>query len=285
MLFLVLLILLIAVGGGRGLRTALTLVINFTLFIALASMVLSGNDPVLSAVAVSVLVCIVTLLLNTGLNAKSLTSFMSVTVTVVLMWFMIELFGRGARIEGFSFQKLPDIAGYSWIININMGDLAVACILVGLIGAIVDTSIAIVSAQFEVAVNNPDIGFAELIKSGIRVGRDLLGTTCNTLFFAYLGGYMTLLIWFCFYKYGFAQIINSAVFAEEFIRIVAGALGCVIIMPVTSLFGALVMRTRFGRITVGFDKLKLKINKWLDSNPYRDELQPDNELKEEDKEL
>ena len=284
-LSLVLLVLLLVVGGNRGLRTAFTLVINFTLFIALASMILAGINPVLSAVIISVAVCVVTLLLNTGLNAKSLTAFISVVVTVVLMWFVVGLFGRGARIEGFSFQKLSDIAGYSWIINIDMGDLAVACILVGLIGAIVDTSIAVVSAQFEVSENNPDISFVDLMRSGIRVGRDLLGTTCNTLFFAYLGGYMTLLIWFCFYKYSFAQIINSGAFAEEFIRIVAGALGCVIIMPITALFGALVMRTRFGRITIKFDELKTKINMWLDSNPYSDELQPDNDLKDEDERL
>lgn len=285
MLSLVLFVLLIFVGGKRGLRTAATLIINFALFVVLASMILYGMNPVFSAILVSIAVCIVTLLLNTGLNAKSFIAFASVIVTVILMWFIVELFGRGARIEGFSFQRLSDIAGYSWIININMGDLAVACILIGLIGAIVDTSIAVVSAQFEVLANNPEISFTELARSGIRIGRDILGTTCNTLFFAYLGGYLTLLIWFCFYKYGFSQIMNSAAFVQEFIRIVAGALGCVIIMPITSIFSAIVLRTRICKITDGFDKFKIKINEWLNSNPYKDELEPDNDYKKENDKL
>ena len=278
----ILFVLLIAVGGKRGFRTALSLVLNFSLFGILSSMVLCGINPVFAALLISVVICVITLLFNTGLNAKSFVAFGSVVITLLLMWYVLYLFGRGARIEGFSFQKLSDIAGYSWIINIDMGDLAVACILVSLIGAIVDTSVAVVSAQSEVLANNPDISFTQLIVSGVRVGRDLLGTTCNTLFFAYLGGYMTLLIWFCLYRYNLSQILNSAVFAEEFIRVIAGALGCVIIMPITALFGAIVMRTRAVRIVTVFDDFKKKLNAWLDSNPYREELEPDNDFEKED---
>ncbi len=269
--------LLLVIGGMRGMRTILTLSVNFALFAALAWAVLEGIDPISAAVIACVIICVLTLFFNTGLNAKSLAAFASVVTVVLLMWALVHLIGRGARVEGFSFQKLSDIAGYSWIINIDMGDLAVACILIGLIGAIIDTSIAVVSAQFEVAYNDPKISFSELFSSGCRVGKDLIGTTCNTLFFAYLGGYMALLIWFSIYKYSFIEIINSAVFVEEFVRITASALGCVLIMPVTALFGAMLLRTRMSRVLTVLDRIKAKINAWLDSNPYSEEIKPDNE--------
>ena len=280
-LALVLGLLLILVGGMRGLRTIFTLAVNAVIFVILAWAILGGVSPILASVIACVVICLLTLFFNTGLNAKSLTAFASVTAVVLFMWFIMDMTGRGARIEGFSFQKLSDIAGYSWIINIDMGDLAVACMLIGLIGAIIDTSVAVASAQFEVAENNPDISFGQLYVSGCRVGRDLLGTTCNTLFFAFLGGYLTLLIWFCLYKYSFAEIINSAVFVEEFIRIMASALGCVLIMPITSLFGAVLLRTKMSRILGFFERAKERINIWLNSNPYsEDEMKPDNDYNE-----
>ncbi len=276
--------LLVCVGGMRGMRTIFTLVVNFMLFVGLGWAVLRGMPPIAAAVIICTLVCLLTLFFNTGLNVKSLASLAAVVTVVLVMWALVELIGRKARIEGFSFQKLSDIAGYSWIINIDMGDLAVACILIGLIGAIIDTSVAVVSAQFEVAYNDPKITFAELFRSGCRVGRDLIGTTCNTLFFAFLGGYLALMIWFCLYKYSFTEIINSAVFVDEFLRIVSSAFGCVLIMPITALYGAILLRTPLSRVGRGFDKLKNKINSWLDSNPYSDdELKPDNFNNESEK--
>lgn len=274
--------LLIIIGGIRGIRTILTLAVNGGIFAALAVAVLDGKDPIAVSVIACIIICILTLFFNTGLNEKSLAAFVSVVFVVFLMWFLVGFIGRGIRIEGFSFQQLPDIAGYSWIININMGDLAVACILIGLIGAVIDTAVAVASAQFEVAFNNPEISFLELYRSGCRVGRDLLGTTCNTLFFACLGEYTALLIWFCIYKYNFSEIINSSVFVGEFVRIMSSAIGCIIIMPITSFFGAILLRTRMSRILSVFERVKMRINKILDSNPYREEndIDHDNDLNE-----
>ena len=268
--------LLMVIGGTRGLRTIATLVINFVLFIILARLILNGVNPVFAAVTACILICLVTLCINVGLNAKSIAAFASVIFVVLMLWLIVECIGRGSRIEGFPFQRLSDIAGYSLIINIDMGDLVVACILMGLIGAVTDTAIAVVSAQFEVAYNNPDLSFGDIWTSGCRVGRDLIGTTCNTLFFAYLGGYLALLIWFRLYRYSFAEIINSAVFAEEFLRVAASALGCVLVMPVSALFGALILRTRLSCILDVLERTKSAINRWLDSNPYRDENNNEN---------
>ncbi len=58
------------------------------------------------------------------------------------------------------------------------------------IGAIVDTAISITSPMREIHQQNPDITRKDLFMSGIRIGRDILGTSSNTLFFAFFGGYM-----------------------------------------------------------------------------------------------
>ena len=270
-LAVILAVLLFAVGGKRGLKTIATLAVNMIIFFGMASSILGGWNPVFAAVIACVLICVTSLFFNCGINAKSLSSFASVVCVEILLWIVIEVFGRGARIEGFSFQKLSEIAGYSWIIKVDMGDLTVACILVGLIGAIVDTSIAVSSAQFEVAYNNPQISFSGLYRSGIKVGRDVLGTTCNTLYFAYLGGYMALMIWYALYEYSFSGIINSAAFVETFIRTMASAFGCVLIMPITSLFTAALLKTRVKAIVSRVEEKKAAFSDYINRSPDGEE--------------
>ena len=262
--------LLIAVCGKRGAKTIATLIVNMLIFFGMAKAILAGMQPVAAAVIACLIRCVTSLFFNCGVNAKSLASFASVVCVVLLLWAVIEIFGRGARIEGFSFQKLSEIAGYSWIIRVDMGDLTVAIILVGLIGAIVDTSIAVSSAQFEVAYNNPRISFAELYRSGVKVGRDVLGTTCNTLYFAFLGGYMALMIWYALYEYSVSGIINSAAFAETFIRSKTSAFGCVLIMPVTAFFTAALLKTRAKGIVKRIDEKKKRFSDYINREPNAD---------------
>ena len=259
--------LLIAVCGKRGAKTIATLTVNLLIFFGMAAAILNGMNSILAALIACLLICVTSLFFNCGVNAKSISCFASVFCVVVLLGAVISVFGRGARIEGFSFQKLSQIAGYSWIIDVDMGDLTVAVILVGLIGAVVDTSIAVASAQFEVAYNNPDIGFAELYRSGIKVGRDVLGTTCNTLYFAYLGGYMALIIWFILYKFSLGTVINSAAFVETVIRSMTSAFGCVLIMPVTSLFTAALLKTKAKAIVSIAEKKKADLGEYLNREP------------------
>lgn len=263
--------LLIATGGKRGLKTAATLVVNMLVFFGMTRAMLAGLNPIFAAIIACILICVVSLFFNSGINAKSIASFASVVAVVLLIWVIVSVVGRGARIEGFAFKNRPEIMDYSGIININMSDLTVACIMVGLIGAIVDTSIAVSSAQFEVAYNNPHIGFAELYRSGIKVGRDVLGTTCNTLYFAFLGGNMALLILYALRDYGIKEIANSAPFAENFIRSMSSAFGCVLIMPITALFTAALLKTKMSRVVDSAEERKRRFRESLDREPYPNE--------------
>ncbi|MBQ9269058.1 MAG: YibE/F family protein [Oscillospiraceae bacterium] len=240
----ILAVLLLLVGGRRGLRTILTLTLNLGVFFAMTGLILKGMGPVPAAVLACIVICIVSLFFNCGFNAKSVASFLSVVFVVLALWALVQGIGRGAHIEGFSSQQREQIEAYTWIINIDMGDLAVACILIGFSGAIIDTAIAVSSAQYEVAHNNPRMQIAGLYRSGIRVGRDVLGTTCNTLFFAFLGGHATLIIWYAYVGWSIPEIVNSEIFMETFLRSASSALGCVLIMPVTSLITAVLLRSR-----------------------------------------
>lgn len=74
----------------------------------------------------------------------------------------------------------------------------------------------------------------ELYSSVINIGKDTLGTTMCTLLFAFLGEFMTLLIWFKKGNYSLGDILNAKTFASEFIKILFSAIGCILVIPITA---------------------------------------------------
>jgi uncharacterized membrane protein len=120
--------------------------------------------------------------------------------------------------------------------------LANSIVLIGLIGTINDTSIAISSALYELHENNPKLKPKELYLSGINIGRDIIGTTANTLFFAFLGSSMPLFIYFLDFKYSFSAILNSKVFAVEFTRIILSGISSFLIIPTSSIITTIILK-------------------------------------------
>lgn len=82
--------------------------------------------------------------------------------------------------------------------------------------------------------NNRTLNEKELFKSGINIGKDILCTMANTLFFVFIGEFITLIILFYGGNYSFGEIINSKVFSAELIKIIFIAIGSILVIPVTS---------------------------------------------------
>lgn len=50
-----------------------------------------------------------------------------------------------------------------------------------------DVGMSIASSLYEVKALNPQITKSQLFKSGINIGKDMIGTMCNTLILAFTG--------------------------------------------------------------------------------------------------
>src|SRR5690625_6131036 len=87
------------------------------------------------------------------------------------------------------------------------------------IGAITNIAIITTSPKQENFQHNKNISRKELFTSGLTIGRDILGSNANTLFFAFFGGYMALLLWFKDLAYSIGEIANSKVFGAEMLII------------------------------------------------------------------
>ena len=123
-------------------------------------------------------------------------------------------------------------AGYQ---DLNLTRIFMASIFIGASGAIMDLSVDITSAVYEVVEKRPDIGWKEAVKSGMNVGRAAMGTMTTTLLLAYSGGYIALLMVFMAQGTPLINILNYKHVAAEMIHTVIGSFGLVTVAPFTAL--------------------------------------------------
>lgn len=89
---------------------------------------------------------------------------------------------------------------------------------------------------------NPMLGRAELFRSGIQVGRDMMGTMINTLILAYVGGSITTLMINYAYQLPYLQLINSYNIGIEIMQGVSGSIGVVMTVPITAGIAVLLVK-------------------------------------------
>ena len=233
-LAVILFLLMLYIDKKRGLKLFVSLGMNFVILMVIFYLVALGlNAIVCSLIGCFVISCVILLFVN-GDNIKTMSSIKAIAIVLLILSVLIFGMAYVSRIAGFGYESYEEINMFSYDVKIDFTDIAIAMILISLIGATVDSSIAISSALYEVYENNKELSQKELFMSGMNIGKDILCTTTNTLMFAFLGDFMTLLIWFYKCHYSFLEIINAKTFVAEMIRILFSAIGCVIVIPVTA---------------------------------------------------
>lgn len=243
-LLIILFLLMIFIDRKRGVKLFFSLLLNFVILMMVFLFIVMGIHPIICSLIGCLLVSSVILFIVNGNLIKTRVSFCSVVITLIILLMFIILMTKLSRIAGFGYEELEEINMFSYDIHIDFTDITISLILISLIGATVDASIAISSALFEVFDNNKYLSFKELFLSGMNIGKDILCTTTNTLLFAFLGDFMTLVIWYYVSKYSFFDIVNSKTFVCEFIKVLFSAIGCVLIIPITSYLSSLFLLKR-----------------------------------------
>lgn len=234
------------IGGKRGMKSFAALLINF--FILFISIILIEHNvnPILVTITAGVMISCVTLFFINKINDKTIAALIAVLITLALLTVIIYAVGISSKIQGFGEEEYDEISSYNLYVHLDFVKIAVCTMIMGLIGAVIDAAISISSAMNEVYVNNPSLTLYKLFKSGMNIGRDILGTTTNTLYFAFIGGYLALLLWFKDLSYSLGEMINSKVFAAEMLQILCSGFGVTLIIPISALVTAYLLVNKKG---------------------------------------
>ena len=122
--------------------------------------------------------------------------------------------------------------------GIDVRGLLLAGIVLGSAGAIDDVTVTQASAVWELRAANPSLGSGELFRRGLRVGRDHIASTVNTLLLAYAGASLPLLVLFVLSAQSLGTVANSEVVAVEIARTLVGSIGLVAAVPFTTWMAA-----------------------------------------------
>ncbi len=235
----ILFILMILIGGKKGARSFISLFLNFgVLLLTILFMTDPNADPIiLTLIACAVISCINLFYIN-EVNSKTTTAFISTIITIIILLSFIVIVTENAMIQGFGEEEIEELSIFSLYIGVDFVKIGASVIIMSTIGAITDVAISITSPMREIFYHNPLISRKDLFASGLSIGKDILGTNTNTLFFAFFGGYMGLLLWFKDLSYSVGEIVNSKVFSAEMITILCAGMGIALIIPIASWINA-----------------------------------------------
>ncbi|MBM7603149.1 putative membrane protein [Metabacillus crassostreae] len=231
----ILFILMVAIGGKKGARSFIGLFLNFiVLFLTTLFMTDPNADPIILTIIASAFISCINLFYINGVNDKTKTAFLSTILTLSILLLLITLVTKYTMTQGFGEEETGEFGAFSLYIGVDFVKIGASMIIMSTIGAIIDVAISISSPMREMLIHNPLMDRRALFKSGITIGRDILGTNTNTLFFAFFGSYLGLLIWFKDLSYSFGEVINSKVFSAELITILCAGIGVALVIPIAS---------------------------------------------------
>lgn len=223
----------------QGVRALAALGITFgvlTIFILPA--ILAGENPLLVAIVAAGLIMFATLYLTHGFSARTSVAVLGTLISLVMIGIISVIFSTVTRATGLD-EPTQQLIGQN--LGIDARGLLLAGVVIGALGVLDDVTVTQASAVWELRRANPTLTRRQLYSSALRIGRDHVAAAVNTLVLAYAGAALPVLLLSTISGVGFGTIVGSQDIAQEILRTLAGSIGIIAAVPVTTLTAALIV--------------------------------------------
>jgi uncharacterized membrane protein len=116
--------------------------------------------------------------------------------------------------------------------------LLLAAVIIGTLGVLDDVTVTQVAAVWELYRADPDQGRRQLFGSAIRIGRDHIASTVNTLVLADAAAAVPHMLLFTQSGLGLSEVATSETVAVEVVQTLVGSVGLVASVPLTTALAA-----------------------------------------------
>ena len=242
MLFALFALLLVIFGGVVGVKALLSF--GFCCLVVwrfVVPLCLKGHDPVWIAVAAVSILTAAVIFLAAGFNRKGVTAFAGAMLGVLCSAWMADAFTSLFHINGgvMPYARVLLFSGYE---TLDLPRLFVGAVILAASGAVMDLGMDVAAGMQEVVEHHPAVSRRELTRSGLRIGRSVVGTMSTTLLLAYSGGYLTLMMAFVAQGVHPVDFINNPYVASEAVKTIIGSFGLVLVAPFTALAGGFLLK-------------------------------------------
>lgn len=234
-LLFVFVVLLLIFGGIKGLNTLISLVLTCaSLFCWFIPSIFNGANLYVSSISVCLYIIVMTVIIVNGINKKSLASIAGCFGGVLIAAALSIIMKNAMHINGYLNN---DSLYLESLLPGGQKDLVAvlfSAIIIGAVGAVMDVSMSLSSALYELAESVKDISFKQLVKSGFAIGRDMMGTMANTLILAYIGSSLSFILVLIAYNSSFLGLLNNQIIAFEIMQALTGSIGILCGIPLTT---------------------------------------------------
>jgi uncharacterized membrane protein len=228
---------MVFLAGWQGLKTVFSMFISVLLIgLVLIPSFLKGLNPVPIAFALSAIFTGISSVFAMGWNRKSLVTVIGTLGGTCVAFIIASIFSDWAHLNGLSSEE--DRLFFSKNPTLQPQGLLFAGIIIASMGVVEDVAVSIASGVMEVRHANQKLGFKDLFRSGMVIGRDHMAALANTLVFAYVGASISTLLLYSQHGESWAKFINFDSVVDEIIRSMAGTIGLVFTVPITALLAA-----------------------------------------------
>lgn len=234
-------------GRMQGVKTVLSLLITCgVLFLFFFPLAAKGYSPVPLSLFSVTLMSAVTMMMILGFSKKAAGAVLGCVGGLVIAGALATVFSYAMRLSGVIDEEAAYLRYISDDFVLDFKGILFAAILIGASGAAMDVAVSIASSLEELAKKVPDITSRQLFKSGVNIGRDIMGTMANTLILAYVGGAIHLVLLLYAYPVSFSNLFNREAVAAEILISLCGSIGMLATLPITAFVCAQFYRGKGG---------------------------------------
>lgn len=232
--------LVIALSRWKGLGSLLGLIISLAVIVKfIVPQILLGHDPLVVSIIGALLIMVTTIYLAHGFSKKTTIALVSTFLSLVLTGVLAVLFANLVKLTGLGSEDAYSLQ-FGQTGNINFKGLLLGGIIIGTLGVLDDITTSLATAISELVKANPKAKVKELIKSGLTIGSEHISSLVNTLVLAYAGVGLPMFLFIVLNPTGQPVwfILNSEMIVEELVRTLAGSIGLVMAVPITTILAA-----------------------------------------------
>ncbi len=243
-------ILLLLIGKKKGLTSIISIISTIALiFFMLLPMILNGFCPIASAVLTGIISTVITIYLVGGLNSKSSSAIIGTSISLIFAGALSMLAIYFAHLTGFAGEE--NMFLYTARPDLSFTGILSASMIISALGALMDTAVSIASTVNEIFETDKSLSVKQLFKSGMNVGRDIIGTMSNTLILVYLGSSLTLVLLSS--NIDMNKFFNLNQVATEILSALTGSIAILFCVPITAIIAAYLIKKQQDKIKFNFD--------------------------------
>jgi len=231
---------LLIFGRKKGFNTILSLALTCgAIFLVFIPSILSGKNIYVWTSLICVYSVLSTYLIVNGFTKKTTAAIVGCLCGILLTSILTIFMDRVLSLTGVIDEDSVYLTYLPTEKPINLRAIIFAGIQIGALGAIMDVAMSISSSLWEVCEESSSPSFRSLFRSGLNIGRDVLGTMANTLILAYIGSSLAVVLLLSVYSSSVLYLFNREMIVVELLQALVGSFGLLFTMPFTSFVSAL----------------------------------------------